>query len=87
MKFQWYENEPFTQDLIESWSLWLADKSDRPLRIMGTMYKLEDGSYVIMERASKNASKDTPPLLLDADLTLDEAQRAAKLFLAVGETA
>ncbi len=81
MKFQWTKNEPWTQVLMESWSLWLMEK-ERPIRLMGTLYRLEDKSYVLLERKG-----DAKPYLLDADLSLEEAQRAAKLFLCVGAAA
>lgn len=89
MKFQWIKNEPFTQELLESWTLWLVEQikirdqqTSRPLRRMGTLYRLEDKSYVLLERKG-NAT----PYLLDANLSLEEAQRAAKLFLCVGAAA
>lgn len=89
MKFQWMKNEPFTQELLESWTLWLVEQikirdqqTSRPRRRMGTLYQITDGSYVLLER-----NNEAKPLFLDADLTLDEAQRAAKLFLCVGVAA
>jgi hypothetical protein len=82
MKFQWMKNEPFTQELLESWTLWLADKGGAPLRRMGTLYQLEDKSYVLLER-----KHEATPYFLDADLSLEEALRAAKLFLCVGVAA
>lgn len=81
MKFEWIENEPWTQVLMESWSLWLMER-ERPIRLMGTLYRLEDKSYVLLERKG-----DATPYFLDADLSLEEAQRAAKLFLCVGVAA
>lgn len=81
MKFMWSKNDPFTQELIESWTLWLCDKASQPRRRFGTLYKTET-HYVILERG-----KEEMPLVLDGHLTLDEAQRAAKLFLCVGEAA
>lgn len=80
MKFQWIKNEPFTQELLESWTLWLCDVGGRPGGRMGTLYQLEDKSYVLLER-----NRESKPLALDDDLSLDEAQRAAKLFLCVGK--
>ncbi len=89
MKFQWVKNEPFTQELLESWTLWLVEQikirdqqTSRPLRRMGTLYQLEDKSYVLLERRN-----EATPYFLDADLSLEEAQRAAKLFLCVGAAA
>ena len=82
MKFQWIENEPFTQELLESWTLWLCDKGGRPGGRMGTLYQLEDKSYILLER-----KHEATPYFLDADLSLEEAQRAAKLFLCVGVAA
>lgn len=79
MKFQWFKNEAFTQELIESWTLWLCDKAGAPRRRFGTLYKTET-HYVIMERGNEET-----PMVLDKHLTLDEAKRAAKLLLVCGQ--
>jgi hypothetical protein len=81
-KFTWTKNEPWTQEMLDSWNLWLADKAGTPRRCMGTMYQLHDNSYVILERG-----KEKRPMVLDAGLSVDEAKRAAKLFICVGEVA
>lgn len=79
-KFKWFKNESWTQEMIESWGLWLTDKRENPYLPLGTLYQLEDKSYVILERG-----KEKRPMVLDAGLSLDEAKRAAKLFMCVGE--
>ncbi len=87
MKFEWIENEPWTQELLESWSLWLMDKA-RPVKMMGILYQLPTG-YVIREPISRTyrTAEEQAVYRLDADLSLEEAQRAAKLFLCVGVAA
>lgn len=87
MKFEWIENEPWTQELMESWSLWLMEK-ERPIKMMGILYQLPT-AYIIREAVSRTygTTKDQAVYRLDADLSLEEAQRAAKLFLCVGAAA
>ncbi len=79
-KLKWFKNEDFAQELIQSWGLWVTDKFNAPYLPLGTLYQLEDKSYVILERG-----KEKRPMVLDAGLSLDEAKRAAKLFMCVGE--
>lgn len=86
MKLEWVKNKPWTQELIDSWNLCVVkeirirDVDARKIQAnLGTLYQTETG-YIILERGNEQN-----PYILDGDLTLDEAQRAAKLFLCVGE--
>ena len=73
MKLEWHEHTTVM------WSLYLMENSRR-VKLLGTMARLPR-AWKIIERTSKR----TPDAYwLDGDLTLEEAQRAAKLFLMVG---
>ncbi len=84
MKFEWYELDASVGDGRPMWQLHLTSTDRHGVThtkaIIGTMTKLRM-AWRIMER--KPGSK--PDFYwLDGDLSLEEAQRAAKLFLCVG---
>jgi hypothetical protein len=77
MKFTWvvHDGSP-----MASWNLYLM-QGTTAMKRMGTMYRIEDGTYVVLERGW-----EAKPLLMDASLSLEDAQRAAKLLLCAGVT-
>ena len=77
MKFEWAVNNGSSP--MAAWDLYLTG-NDRPVRRMGTMYRIEDGTYVVLERGW-----ESKPLMMDASLSLEDAQRAAKLLLCAGQ--
>ena len=79
MKFEWKETDGSIADGRPMWSLYLV-WNDRSKRIIGTMTKLSR-AWRVMEI---NVGGKPDFYWLDNDLTLEEAQRAAKLFLCVG---
>lgn len=85
MKFQWYEANAWGSS-APMWQLHMV-KSDahgceQTVSILGTLTKL-NRAWRIMER--KTYVK--PDMYwLDGDLSLEDAQRAAKLFLCVGRS-
>lgn len=84
MKFEWYEVESIWSGDKPLWQLHLTSTDAHGIKhtkaIIGTMTKLRM-AWRIMER-----KPDSKPdfYWLDGDLSLEEAQRAAKLFLCVG---
>lgn len=78
MKFEWYQAP--TVNNTTTYTLWLM-YGDRPMRAMGSMLKLPR-AWKIME---VNVGGKPDFYWLDGDLSLEEAQRAAKLFLCVGK--
>lgn len=84
MKFEWYEVDSGVADGRPMWNLCLvwngAYSGQQYSRPIGTMTKLSR-AWRVMEIRPGNK----PAMYhLDGDLSLDEAQRAAKLFLCVG---
>lgn len=78
MKFEW---EEYAADGHLLWNLYIK-WGDRSQRVIGTMTKLRT-AWRIMEHRPNNK----PDFYwLDGGLSLDEAQRAAKLFLCVGRS-
>lgn len=81
MKFEWAVNN---DSPLASWNLYLTGNDSGvkvKVRRMGTMYRIEDGTYVVLERGH-----ESKPLMMDASLSLEDAQRAAKLLLCAGVT-
>ena len=79
MKFEWRQLDTSIHDDRPIWGLYLVGDATYA-RLFGTMTKLSR-AWRIMER--KPGSK--PDFYwLDSGLSLEEAQRAAKLFLCVG---
>lgn len=79
MKFEWTES---AYTMVKTWDLHLCSKDGVGRRRMGSLYRIEDGRYVVVER---NYASD--PIVLDADLSLEDAQRAAKLLICTGGAA
>lgn len=83
MKFEWFELGPVWGGDHPMWQLHMVSTDGgitHTKAILGTMTKLRN-AWRIMER--RPGSK--PDFYwLDGDLSLEEAQRAAKLFLCVG---
>ena len=79
MKFEWHELDASFNDGRPVWGLYLV-QAGQFKKLMGTMTKLSRAWRIIERRP------DTKPdfYWLDGDLTLEDAQRAAKLFLCVG---
>lgn len=80
MKFEWTQNVPWTQELHGSWTLRLMDK-DRVIKRMGNLCDVNHHYVVVSAGTFETVG------VLGKHLTLDEAKRAAKLLLCVGETA
>ena len=74
-------NIAWSEELNDSWDLMLADKAGVFRRRLGTLYRIDDGGYAVVPRDATVA--DT--LFLDSHLSVDDAQRAAKLLICVGE--
>lgn len=79
MKFEWSETDSSIADGRPVWNLY-AKWNDRSKRIIGTMTKL-NRAWRVMDI---NPGRKPDFYWLDGDLSLEEAQRAAKLFLCVG---
>jgi hypothetical protein len=76
MRFEWFRWDFHPHDV---WTLYLV-KNGRFVKDMGTLTKLR-GAW----RVAENTIHTTPDKYwLDGDLSLEDAQRAAKLFLCVG---
>ena len=76
MRFEWLKYDFHPQDI---WTLFLI-KDGRFVKDMGTLTKVR-GAWRVVE----STIHTTPDKYwLDGDLTLEDAQRAAKLFLCVG---
>lgn len=76
MRFEWFKRDFHPQHV---WALYLVNRHLRVTEI-GTLTKLR-GAWRIVE----NTIHTTPDKYwLDGDLSLEDAQRAAKLFLCVG---
>lgn len=84
MKFEWSEVDSSIADGRPVWSLYLkwdgAYSGQRFSRIIGTMTKLSR-AWRIMDI---NPGRKPDFYWLDGGLSLEDAQRAAKLFLCVG---
>lgn len=79
MKFEWEEVERWDISearTVPTWALYLTKDGDYR-RMFGTLTKLPR-AWVI------HNPSDADKYWLDNDLSLEEAQRAAKLFLCVG---
>lgn len=79
MKFEWHEIHDRLGDGRPAWGLYMVHK-DRYQRVIGTITKLSRAWRVM----DINPGKQPDFYWLDGDLTLEDAQRAAKLFLCVG---
>ena len=79
MKFEWRELDASFNDGRPLWGLYLV-RAGQFKKLMGTMTKLSR-AWRIMEHRP-NSKPDF--YWLGNDLTLEDAQRAAKLFLCVG---
>lgn len=79
MKFEWLEVEQWQAEVAaprQVWGLYLVDAGTYR-RLFGTLTKL-NRAWRIYDPGTADK------YWLDNDLSLDEAQRAAKLFLCVG---
>lgn len=76
MKLEWKQ----TARDPDVWVLYLVDKTTKPIKRMGWLVVGEQ-KYLVRETNSDHSYH------LDRDLSLDEALRAAKLFLCVGSPA
>ena len=76
MKLEWKQtaNDP------DVWALYLMDSQVKPIKRLGWMVVGEKRYFVQEARANHNYH-------LDRDLSLEEALRAAKLFICVGRQA
>lgn len=85
-KFEWYEVETYGSDR-KSWQLHLVKPDAHgvmySVAVIGTLDKL-NRAWRVSER---KIYVKPDQYWLDKHLTLDEAQRAAKLFLCVGRQA
>ena len=86
MKFEWFELDASVGDGPTMWQLHMVSTNGHgklnTWGILGTLTKLNRAWRIMARRP------DTDPdfYWLDNHLTLDEAQRAAKLFLCVGRS-
>jgi hypothetical protein len=76
MRFEWIRRDGHPQDI---WALYLI-KDGRFVKDMGTLTRLPRAWRVLEHRVISTPDK----YWLDGDLSLEDAQRAAKLFLCVG---
>ena len=79
MKFEWSQLDSSIVDYRPVWGLYLVHAGNFK-KVVGTMTKLSR-AWRIMEI---NTGGKPDFYWLDSDLSLEEAQRAAKLFLCVG---
>jgi len=82
MKFQWVNAWGWETDIAKPqdvWTLFLMG-NHLPVKRMGTLTKVRGAWRVLEHRVSATPDK----YWLDGDLSLEDAQRAAKLFLCVG---
>ena len=76
MRFEWFKDDSHPQHV---WALYLI-KNGRFVKDMGTLTRLPRAWRIV-----ENTIHTTPDKYwLDGDLSLEDAQRAAKLFLCVG---
>jgi hypothetical protein len=76
MRFEWFKRDFHPQHV---WALYLI-KNGRFVTDMGTLTRLPRAWRIV-----ENTRHTTPDKYwLDGDLSLEDAQRAAKLFLCVG---
>lgn len=81
MRFEWIETEKWS-DRYVVYSLYLV-KDERPVRLMGTLIELPR-AWRIREHGTNDMYWLDKDLSLAPSQRVEEAQRAAKLFLCVG---
>jgi len=79
MRFEWFRYDFHPQDV---WTLFLMG-NHLPVKRMGTLTKVR-GAWRVVENTRHTRHTTPDKYWLEGDLSLEDAQRAAKLFLCVG---